>query len=88
MSNQKVLNLKVTGQITDNLNTVLAYTYVDIEDEQGETANEWVARNVVNFSLDYTLPALPELIVGFGGKWQSKTENDRYAIEQESLYVD
>jgi len=83
----KGFEFELTGQITDNLNTVLAYTYVDIEDKAGETANEWVARNVVNFSLDYTLPALPELIFGFGGKWQSETENFTYSLTQDAYLL-
>lgn len=83
----KGFEFEVTGNITDNLNAVLGYTNLDVEDDQGEEAHEWAARNVVNFSLDYTFPQLPDLIVGLGGKWQSKIRNADYNVEQGSYLL-
>ena len=83
----KGFEVEVTGHITDNLNAVLAYTFLDIEDELGTNTNEWVATDVVNFSLDYTLPQLPELMFGFAGKWQSATENAVSSVKQGSYVL-
>jgi outer membrane receptor for ferric coprogen and ferric-rhodotorulic acid len=83
----KGFEVEITGHITDNLNAVLAYTFLDIEDEFGVNTNEWVATDVVNFSLDYTLPQLPELTFGFAGKWQSATENSASAVKQGSYVL-
>ncbi|MBL4764226.1 MAG: TonB-dependent siderophore receptor [Colwellia sp.] len=83
----KGFELEVAGQITENLNAIFAYTLLDIEDELGENTNEWVAKDVINFSLDYTLSQLPELAFGFAGKWQSKTENSAASVKQGSYTV-
>lgn len=83
----KGFEVEVTGHITDNLNIVLAYTNLDIEDEAGEKANEWAARNVINFSFDYTLPQMPELTFGLGGKWQSKILSTEYNVKQGSYLL-
>ncbi|NRA82485.1 MAG: TonB-dependent receptor, partial [Gammaproteobacteria bacterium] len=56
-------------------------------DEFGVNTNEWVATEVVNFSLDYTLPQLPELTFGFAGKWQSATKNKTAAVKQASYVL-
>ncbi len=76
--------LEVTGQVTDNLNLVFGYVFLDIEDAFGEDTNKWVATDTLNFSLAYNLPALPELSVGLGGKWQSSTENETNGVKQGS----
>ncbi|MGI2175322.1 TonB-dependent siderophore receptor [Shewanella ulleungensis] len=83
----KGFEVEVTGRVTDNLNAVFGYTLLDVEDENGDKANEWAARNVVNFSMDYTLPQLPEVSVGLGGRWQSKTKNVDYNVEQDAYLV-
>jgi outer membrane receptor for ferric coprogen and ferric-rhodotorulic acid len=78
---------ELTGQLTENLYAIFAYTYLDIEDQQGNNTNEWVATDVVNFTLDYTLPAMPEVALGVTGKWQSDTENLTYNVKQGSYLV-
>jgi len=83
----KGFELELTGKISDNLNAVFAYTYLDVEDDLGVNTNEWIATDVVNFSLDYTLTQLPEVTVGFGGKWQSKTENAKSKVIQDSYVL-
>lgn len=83
----KGFEFEMTGHISDNLNAVFAYTFLDIEDELGVNTNEWIANDVINFSLDYTLPQLPEVTFGFGGKWQSKTENAASKVKQDSYVI-
>jgi len=83
----KGFEVEITGHITENLNAVLAYTFLDIEDEFGVNTNEWVSTDVVNFSLDYTLAQVPELTIGFAGKWQSATENKASAVKQGSYVI-
>ncbi|MBZ2193178.1 TonB-dependent siderophore receptor [Pseudoalteromonas arctica] len=79
--------LELTGHITDDLNAVFAYTYLDINDDAGDSSHEWEPENVVNFSLDYTLPQLPEFQFGLAGKWQSKTENIASNVKQDSYLL-
>ena len=66
---------------------MLSYTLLSIEDYAGEEANEWAPRNAVSFSVDYTLEQVPEFKFGVGGKWQSKTRNATYGVEQEAYLV-
>ena len=85
----KGLEIEVVGSISEGLNATLAYTLLDIEDEAGENTSAWEPKNTVKFSLDYTLESLPEVIFGFGGKWQSDTENAAGSVKQDAyLLVD
>ena len=79
--------LEVVGHLTDNLNATFAYTNLDIEDELGKSTSSWEPENLVKFSIDYTLPQLPELMMGLGGKWQSKTENAAATVKQDSYLL-
>ena len=83
----KGFEVEVVGQLTDNINALLSYTLLSIEDYAGEEANEWAPRNAVSFSVDYTLEQVPEFKFGVGGKWQSKTRNATYGVEQEAYLV-
>jgi outer membrane receptor for ferric coprogen and ferric-rhodotorulic acid len=79
--------LEVIGRLTDNLNATFAYTNLKIEDELGKSTSAWEPENLVKFSLDYSLPQLPELMMGLGGKWQSKTENAAATVKQNSYLL-
>ena len=79
--------LEVVGHLTDNLNMTFAYTNLAIEDELGKSTSAWEPENLVKFLLDYTLPQLPELMMGLGGKWQSKTENAAATVKQDSYLL-
>jgi outer membrane receptor for ferric coprogen and ferric-rhodotorulic acid len=83
----KGYEFEVVGRLSDNLNAVFGYTGIVIEDGEGEDTNEWIPKNVINFSLDYTFPQMAELTFGLGGKWQSKIENKTYAVKQDSYIL-
>ena len=79
--------LEVVGRLTDNLNATFAYTNLKVEDELGKSTSAWEPENLLKFSLDYSLPQLPELMMGLGGKWQSKTENAAATVKQDSYLL-
>lgn len=83
----KGFEFELVGYITDNFNVILGYTTIDLEDDAGEDTNKWAPRNVAKFSLDYTLPQMPDFTFGLGGKWQSKIKNTTYSIEQGSYLL-
>lgn len=83
----KGFEFELTGQVTENLSAVLGYTYLNVEDEDGQKEHEWAARNVINFSVDYSIPNLSELTIGLGGKWQSKIRNPSFNVEQEAYIL-
>ena len=79
--------VEVAGQVTENLDLVLGYTNIEIEDTDGQDANTWAPRDYVNFSMNYSVPALPALKVGLNGRWQSKTKNTDYNVTQDSYFL-
>ena len=83
----KGYEFEMVGRISDNLNAVFGFTGIAIEDAQGNDTNEWIPKNVINFSLDYTVPQITGLTLGLGGKWQSKIKNDTYAVKQSAYAV-
>ncbi|MBA6296671.1 TonB-dependent siderophore receptor [Colwellia sp. MB02u-9] len=83
----KGFEVEIVGQITEQLNVLLAYTALSLEDFSGEDANEWAPRQTINFSIDYTLPQMSEFTFGVGGKWQSETLNTTYAVEQDAYLL-
>ena len=83
----KGFEVEVVGRITEQLNVLLSYTSISLEYFAGEEANEWAPRKTITFSIDYTLPQIPEFTFGVGGKWQSDTVNATYAVEQDSYLL-
>jgi len=83
----KGLEVELNGHITEHVNAMLSYTLIDIEDDEGNEANEWAARNVVKFNAAYTLPQLSEVTIGLGGKWQSETRNADYDVSQGAYLI-
>ena len=79
--------IEVAGQLTDALRANAAYTHINVEDEQGNDANTWAPRDVLIFQLGYQVPAVPELEVGFGGRWQSEISNVDYNVEQGAYFL-
>lgn len=78
------LEVEVNGRISDNWNAMFAYTLIDVEDENGNEANEWAARNVIKFNTDYSFTQMPTVAFGLGGKWQSETRNATYNVDQDA----
>jgi outer membrane receptor for ferric coprogen and ferric-rhodotorulic acid len=79
--------LEIIGRLTDNLNATFAYTNLKIEDELGKSTSAWEPENLIKFSVDYSFTQLPELMMGLGGKWQSKTENAAATVKQDSYLL-
>ncbi|MCG9734891.1 TonB-dependent siderophore receptor [Pseudoalteromonas shioyasakiensis] len=73
---------EVTGKITDAMNIVASYTYIDVTDENGDDTNKWAPRDVVGVTVDYALT--DAVVVGLNGRWQSKIESTDYNVKQGS----
>ncbi|KXJ60731.1 MAG: ligand-gated channel protein [Alteromonas sp. Nap_26] len=79
--------IEVAGRVTDDLRVNASYTNIDVQDEQGNDANTWAPRDVVTFQLAYTVPAAPEVELGFGGRWQSEISNVDYNVDQGAYFL-
>ncbi len=78
---------EVFGKVSENINVNLAYTYLDIQDENGSSTTVWEPENTIKFSTDYTLEQLPEVAFGLSGKWQSDVENAAGTVKQDSYLL-
>ena len=79
--------LEVAGYLSDELSITFAYTFLDIEDENGDDTSVWEPTDTIKFTLDYNLTTIPELTLGFGGRWQSKVENAATTVKQDSYLL-
>ncbi|MEP1740779.1 MAG: TonB-dependent siderophore receptor [Kangiellaceae bacterium] len=81
------IEIEVVGQLSENLNAVLGFTKIDVDDETGENTRLWSPRNTFNFTLEYKLPQLSNVNIGIGGKWQSDIKNTDFNIEQDAYLL-
>jgi outer membrane receptor for ferric coprogen and ferric-rhodotorulic acid len=67
----KGIEFEVTGKLTDYAELVLGFTSLKLTGEDGERIYEWVPRRTANLAFSSRLPALPQLRLGVGGRWQN-----------------
>lgn len=72
--NSEGVELEVSGSVNDYTRVVFGYTYVDVENDEGEEAYTWVAQDTVNVAVYSSLPQYDRITLGLAGKWRSATE--------------
>ncbi|MFW6028433.1 MAG: TonB-dependent siderophore receptor [bacterium] len=83
--------LTAAGEILPGWRASAGYTYVDIEDADGDRARTYIPKQMLRASTTYKLPFLPKLSVGGQLRWQSdisreqdfadgKTRQDGYMV--------
>lgn len=86
--NSEGVEVEVSGSVNDYTRVVLGYTYVDVENDEGEEAYTWVAKDTVNLAVYTSLPAYENITLGLSGKWRSGTKRaDGYSgfmVKQEA----
>jgi outer membrane receptor for ferric coprogen and ferric-rhodotorulic acid len=63
--------LEATGHLPGDVRVTLGYTQLSLKGPDGKSIYEWIPRRTVNFLIDGAVPALPDLRLGVGGRWQS-----------------
>ncbi|MEX3773840.1 TonB-dependent siderophore receptor [Pseudomonas sp. MYb118] len=81
------LELEASGELLPGLELAGGYTYVHIEDNQGEKARRYVPTQSLRGSLTYRLPSLPQAKVGTRVQWQGSTEVDSNDRVKQSAYA-
>jgi len=71
----KGVEMEITGRLNEQVELVLGFTSLQLEDEHGADIYEWVPRQTVNLALSSKLPGLPQLTLGLTGRWQSDISN-------------
>lgn len=65
------VELEISGAINEYVGVLLGYTILELEDQNGADTYTWVPRDMVNFSVNASLPQLPGVSLGLGGRYQS-----------------
>jgi outer membrane receptor for ferric coprogen and ferric-rhodotorulic acid len=81
------VELEANGEALPGLSIAGGYTYVHIEDNNGEKARQYVPTHSVRGSLTYRLPGLPHAKIGSRVQWQSSTQVDSNSRVQQDAYA-
>ncbi|MCD5971874.1 TonB-dependent siderophore receptor [Pseudomonas sp. CDFA 550] len=81
------VELEASGEALPGLELTGGYTFVRIEDANGDEARKYIPTHTVRGSLTYRLPALPQARVGTRIQWQSGTEVDTNSNVRQDAYA-
>ncbi len=80
------VELEASGEALPGLDVLAGYTYVHIEDADGDTARKYVPTHSVHAMATYRLPGLPQARVGTRVSWQSAVQNTSYSDIRQNAY--
>jgi outer membrane receptor for ferric coprogen and ferric-rhodotorulic acid len=83
----KGVELDVSGQIVPGLEVIGGYTYVDIEDADGERTKHYIPKQTFKLASTYQLQSAPKWKVGANVRWQSDIEDTSVDVKQDSYAV-
>jgi outer membrane receptor for ferric coprogen and ferric-rhodotorulic acid len=81
------IELEASGEALPGLEVAGGYTFVDINDNHGDKARQYIPTHTVRGSLTYRLPALPQAKIGTRVQWQSETEVDSNSRIRQDAYA-
>lgn len=81
------LELEASGEALPGLDLLGGYTYVHIEDEDGDSARKYVPTHSFHGMATYRLASLPKARVGTRVSWQSAIQNDSYSYIRQNAYA-
>lgn len=80
------IELQASGEVVDGLDLFGGYTYVRIDDDNGEKARKYVPTHSFRGMATYRLPSLPQMKVGARVSWQTAVENDTNSAIHQNAY--
>ncbi|MCV4274920.1 TonB-dependent receptor [Pseudomonas capsici] len=81
------VELGASGEAFPGLELAGGYTFVRIEDDDGNEARKYIPTHTLRGSLTYRLPGLPKARVGTRLQWQSATELDTNSNVSQEAYA-
>ncbi|WP_024659152.1 TonB-dependent siderophore receptor [Pseudomonas syringae USA007] len=81
------IELGASGEALPGLELAGGYTFVRIEDDDGDEARKYIPTHTLRGSLSYRLPGLPQAKVGTRVQWQSATELDTNSNVRQNAYA-
>jgi len=81
------IELQASGEALPGLDVLAGYTYVRIDDDNGDRARKYVPTHSVRGMATYRLPGLPQARVGARVSWQGPVENDGNSAIRQNAYA-
>jgi outer membrane receptor for ferric coprogen and ferric-rhodotorulic acid len=67
------VEFEISGQLNDHTTASLGATFIDLDDENGDSTYTWIPEERISFTLNTSLPQFDTVSLGVSGSWQSKT---------------
>lgn len=71
------VEVTLAGEIAAGWQASVGYTYLEIEDAEGEATNTYIPRNMLRATTSYRLQNMPQLKVGARVRWQDEIHRNR-----------
>nr|GEZ69056.1 hypothetical protein [Tanacetum cinerariifolium] len=81
------VELEASGEVLPGLDLLAGYTYVHIENDDGDRARRYVPAHALRGMASYRLPGLPQARIGTRVSWQSGIQNDTYSVIRQNAYA-
>ncbi|WP_459208287.1 TonB-dependent siderophore receptor [Pseudomonas sp. MLB6B] len=80
------VELQASGEVSPGIDLLAGYTYVHIDNDDGDRARKYVPAHAFRAMATYRLPSLPQMKVGARVSWQTKVENDNDRAIAQNAY--
>nr|WP_230375779.1 TonB-dependent siderophore receptor [Pseudomonas fulva] len=81
------VELEARGEILPGLELLAGYTYVRIDDPDGNEARRYVPTHTLRSMATYRLPTLPKVKLGGRLSWQSSSQSDDYRTLRQDAFA-
>ncbi|WP_273149497.1 TonB-dependent siderophore receptor [Methylophaga thiooxydans] len=83
----KGIELDVSGEVAPRLQLIAGYTYVDIEDAEGERTKYYIPKQTIKLASTYQFKTAPKWKMGANVRWQSDIEDTSVDVKQDAYSV-
>lgn len=83
----KGIELDLSGEVLPGMQLMGGYTYVDIEDAEGDRTRLYIPKQTFKLASTYQFRSAPEWKVGANVRWQSEIEDSSVDLEQDAYSV-
>lgn len=80
------IELQASGEMMEGLDLLAGYTYVHIDNDDGDRARKYVPTHSFRGMATYRLPGIPQMKVGARVSWQTAVENDTNSAIHQNAY--
>ncbi|MGI4839527.1 MAG: TonB-dependent siderophore receptor [Janthinobacterium lividum] len=80
------IELQASGEALPGLDLMGGYTYVRIDDEDGDKTRRYVPTHSFHGMASYRLPGMPKATVGTRVSWQSGIQSDATSVVRQNAY--